>query len=66
MGIGAYENGSNTVEGSLLGGKRNVEDPVKENLKKAKERMKLYADKSRIERSFEAGDWVYLKLQPLK
>lgn len=26
--------------------------------------MKVQADKNRVERSFEIGDWVYIKLQP--
>lgn len=37
---------------------------LKENLKKAQERMKLYVDKKRSEREFEIGDEVFLKLQP--
>lgn len=26
--------------------------------------MKMHADKNKVERSFEVGDWVYVKLQP--
>jgi len=37
---------------------------VKHNLERAQTRMKMQADKNRIERSFTVGDWVYLKLQP--
>ena len=32
----------------------------------AQERMKWFADKRRVDRSFEVGDWVYLRLQPYK
>jgi hypothetical protein len=39
---------------------------LKEQLTKAQERMKLYADKKRHERHFLVGAWVYLKLQPYK
>ncbi|XP_026396413.1 uncharacterized protein LOC113291049 [Papaver somniferum] len=39
---------------------------LKESLGKAQERMKLYADISRVERSFVVGDLVYLKLQPYR
>lgn len=39
---------------------------LKENLHKAQERMKRYADKSRTERKFIKGDWVFLKLQPYR
>lgn len=28
--------------------------------------MKQYADQNRSERSFEVGDWVFLRLQPYK
>ncbi|WOG90151.1 hypothetical protein DCAR_0209394 [Daucus carota subsp. sativus] len=28
--------------------------------------MKFYADQKRTERSFEVGEWVYLKLQPYR
>jgi len=37
---------------------------VKHNLERAQTRMKMQADKNRIECSFTVGDWVYLKLQP--
>ncbi|XP_021971566.1 uncharacterized protein LOC110866729 [Helianthus annuus] len=36
---------------------------LKQSLVQARNRMKQYADKNRSERSFEVGDWVYLKLQ---
>lgn len=35
---------------------------LKENLQQAQHRMKFYADKKRVEREFEVGDMVYLKL----
>jgi hypothetical protein len=39
---------------------------LKDNLTKAKNRMKQQADQHRSERSFEVGDWVFLRLQPYK
>ncbi|PRQ49850.1 hypothetical protein RchiOBHm_Chr2g0126521 [Rosa chinensis] len=39
---------------------------LKQNLKKAQERMKHFYDKKHTERSFIVGDWVYLKLQPYR
>ena len=36
------------------------------NLQVAQERMKHFADLKRIERHFEVGDWVFLRLQPYK
>lgn len=35
-----------------------------ENLAQAQNRMKQHADLNRTERSFDVGDWVYIKLQP--
>ncbi|GJV46329.1 putative nucleotidyltransferase, ribonuclease H [Tanacetum coccineum] len=37
---------------------------LKQSLQKAQNRMKQQADKHRTKREFEAGSWVYLKLQP--
>jgi hypothetical protein len=37
---------------------------LKEQLNRAQDRMKRFADKKRSERTFNVGDWVYLKLQP--
>ncbi|XP_024156291.1 uncharacterized protein LOC112164308 [Rosa chinensis] len=39
---------------------------LKKNLKKAQARMKGFYDKKHSERTFESGDYVYLKLQPYK
>nr|XP_009593886.1 uncharacterized protein LOC104090486 [Nicotiana tomentosiformis] len=37
---------------------------LKHNLQKAQLKMKIMADKSRVEKHLEIGDWVYVKLQP--
>jgi hypothetical protein len=39
---------------------------LKDNLTMAHNRMKQQADQYRSERSFEVGDWVFLRLQPYK
>ena len=39
---------------------------LQENISKAQERMKMYADKKRIDKEFNSGDLVYLKIQPYK
>lgn len=39
---------------------------LQDNLCKAQERMKYYADKRRSNRTFQVGDMVYLKLQPYR
>jgi ribosomal protein L21E len=37
---------------------------IQQTLLRAQQRMKHQADKHRVEREFNVGDWVYLKLQP--
>lgn len=37
---------------------------IKENLQQAIDRMKMYADRHRIEREFEVGDTVFIRMQP--
>ena len=39
---------------------------LKDNLTMAHNRMKQQADQHRSERSFQVGDWVFLRLQPYK
>lgn len=41
-----------------------MQDLVRQHLLRAQARMKKQADKHRFERSFQIGDWVFLKLQP--
>ena len=36
---------------------------LRANLAVAQEKMKIQADKHKQDRSFEVGDWVYLRLQ---
>ncbi|KAJ4733316.1 polyprotein [Rhynchospora pubera] len=43
-----------------------VMSELKQQLIKAQERMKRFADNKRTERQFEVGEWVYLKLQPYR
>jgi len=37
---------------------------IQQQLQRAQQRMKVQADKHRVERRFEPGDMVYMKLQP--
>jgi hypothetical protein len=39
---------------------------VRENLQLAQNQQKIYADRHRVERSFEVGDLVFLRLQPYR
>ena len=39
---------------------------VRENMKKAQDRQKKYADQNRREVIFQVGDWVYLKVDAQK
>ena len=39
---------------------------LKDNLQMAQNQQKMYADRRRVERSFEVGDLVYLRLQPYR
>ena len=39
---------------------------LKDNIATAQNQQKLYADKGRVERQFEVGDLVYLRLQPYR
>lgn len=50
----------------LLSKRVQVLQTLKENLIKAQNRMKYFADAHRTDRVLQEGDWVYLKLQPYK
>ena len=39
---------------------------LKDNLNLAQNRMKQQTNQHRIERIFDVGDWVFLRLQPYK
>ncbi|KAH0765387.1 hypothetical protein KY285_001258 [Solanum tuberosum] len=44
--------------------RQQMQQLLKDNLHKARERMKYFAEQQRTEREFQVGDMVYLKLQP--
>jgi hypothetical protein len=46
--------------------KQQVIQLLKDNLTMTQNRMKQQVDKHHSERSFEVGDWVFLRLQPHK
>lgn len=50
----------------LLRDRQQLLSLLKHNLTTSQERRKWYANKKRVDRSFNVGDWVYLRLQPYK
>jgi hypothetical protein len=50
----------------FLTNRQELLDKVKLHLSQAQARMKKYADRNRVERTFTVGDMVYLKLQPYR
>ena len=50
----------------LIQDTRNILKILNENLQTTQDQQKLYADKHRVEQSFEVGDLVYLRLQPYR
>jgi hypothetical protein len=44
--------------------KTEMQSLIQHQLARAKNRMKLQADKKRTERLFTVGTWVYVKIQP--
>lgn len=51
---------------TLLRERTAIQQLLKENLSKAQERMKWFADKKRSDREFTVGTEVFLKLQPYR
>ena len=51
---------------SYLQDRQQLFSLLKHNLNVAQERMTWFANKKRVDRSFEVGDQVYLRLQPYK
>jgi hypothetical protein len=45
---------------------QNILKALKDNLQTTQNQQKVYADRRRVERSFEVGDLVYLRLQPYR
>ncbi|KAL8153135.1 hypothetical protein V2J09_010895 [Rumex salicifolius] len=66
--VSAYVPGStavNAVDVALRSRDRTLAC-LKANMVAAQDRMKKLADSHRTERSFQVGDWVYLRLQPYR
>lgn len=56
LAVGAYQNLKNAAVGDFLKERAQLEAVIKDNLEKARSRMKWYADKKRTERVFQVGD----------
>jgi transposase InsO family protein len=57
---------ANMAVDNILQDRNSTINLFKEQLHKAQHRMKSQADKKHIERVFQIGDWVYLRLQPYR
>ena len=66
LALGSAPRSAVEAVNAVLKDRHEALQQLKENLKKAQERMKYYADRKRTERQFEKGSWVYLKLQPYR
>jgi transposase InsO family protein len=64
LGIDASSACSVDTLDAWLQQKTLMQSLIQHQLARAKNRMKLQADKKRTERSFSVGTWVYIKLQP--
>ncbi|XXG42551.1 hypothetical protein AAC387_Pa01g2803 [Persea americana] len=66
--IDTYVPGSTSVQvvDSALCDRDDILQVLKDNILAAQNRMKVYADQWRMERSFEIKDWVFLRLQPYR
>ena len=52
--------------GDFLQESKDIVNSLRDNIAKAQNQHKQYADQKRTERSFEVGDMVYLMLQPYR
>lgn len=66
MWVGGRCTQTNVKEVVELVHNRQLVQQLKEHLRKAHKRIKLYADKKILEKSFQEGDCVYVKLKPYR
>ncbi|KAK1383396.1 Chromo domain-containing protein [Heracleum sosnowskyi] len=66
LNLGGLQDMLIPVAQDMLQQRNLVLQVVKESLLKAQHRMKFFADQKRTERSFNLGDWVYMKLKPYR
>lgn len=64
--LGPYADAIVPAAVDLVQQRVQIQQLLKDNLLKAQQRMKWFADLHRSDRQFQVGDWVYLKLQPYK
>ncbi|KAF5459666.1 hypothetical protein F2P56_019593 [Juglans regia] len=64
----SYIPGTSAIEAvdQFLKTREQIKELLKENLAWAQNPMKFFADQRRTKRSFEIGEWVYLRLQPYR
>ena len=64
--LGPFHDSIIPAASSMVQSRLQVISLIKENLAKAQNHLKVFADKHRSERVFQEGDWVFLKLQPYR
>ena len=64
--MGPYCDSIVPAAAQALQDRMRISASIKENLLKAQQQTKYFADRHRTERSFEVGDLVFLKLQPYR
>lgn len=64
----AYIYGSSPIEvaDALLRDRDELLSTLRTNMSRAQARMKVQADKHRLDKVLEVGQWCYVKLQPHK
>lgn len=66
LNMGSFQDMIIPAAQDLLQQRTLVLQVLKDNLVKAQQRMKYFADQKRTYRELLVGDWVYLKLQPYR
>ncbi|KAL2491373.1 Uncharacterized protein Adt_27001 [Abeliophyllum distichum] len=60
LSLGPYQITNIAAVENIVQRRQEIEHQLRKNLAQARARMKLYADRKRVERSFEEGEWKKL------
>jgi hypothetical protein len=66
LNTGALPRSKVQVVNEIMQERHKIIEELRRQLFKAQDKMKKFADGKRSERSFQVGDWMFLKLQPYR